>query len=60
MDSLYGIMTVVGPILLAAALLYGVITNRRRSKAERDLTERATREQYQQPDVSGGDIRGGR
>jgi hypothetical protein len=59
MESMYGIMTIVGPILLAAALIYGLVTNSRRSKAQRDLTERATREQYEKPDGSGSDIKGG-
>jgi hypothetical protein len=52
-------MTIVGPILLAAVILYAVITNSRRSKAQRDLTERATREQYEKPDESGSDIKNG-
>jgi hypothetical protein len=59
MEGLYGTMTIVGPILLAAVILYAVITNSRRSKAQRDLTERATREQYEKPDGSGSDIKNG-
>ena len=45
MDSaggLWGIMTIVGPILLAAVLLWAIMHNRT-SKAQKDRTEEATR-----------------
>lgn len=54
MERLWGVITIVGPILLAAALLYAIVTNRKRSKAQRDLTERATREQYERTDPESG------
>lgn len=45
MDGLYGVMVVVGPVLLAAVILYAVVSNRRKnSPAEVARTERATKE----------------
>lgn len=44
MDGLYGMMSVVGPILLAAVLLYAILSNRKkRSAADLAETERGTR-----------------
>ncbi|MET0268837.1 MAG: hypothetical protein ABW173_00285 [Sphingomonas sp.] len=54
MEGLWGLITIVGPILLAAAILYAVVTNRRRTKAQVDRTERATREQYERTDPESG------
>ena len=39
-------MEVVGPIVLAAALAYGIFMTRRRSRASRARTDAATRENY--------------
>ncbi|MBL0768744.1 hypothetical protein K5P26_13445 [Sphingopyxis sp. XHP0097] len=38
----WGILTIVGPILLAAAIAWAMLHNRR-SRAEKELTEEATR-----------------
>jgi hypothetical protein len=44
--SLLTFMEVVGPIVLAAALAYGIFMTRRRSRASRARTDAATRENY--------------
>ncbi len=54
MGGLWGLITIVGPILLAAAILYAIVSNRKRSKAQRDLTERATHDQYERTDPKSG------
>lgn len=46
--GLYGAMTIVGPILLLAALAYAMLRNRRRTPADRERTEQATRELREQ------------
>ncbi len=38
----WGILTIAGPILLAAAIAWAMLHNRR-SRAEKELTEEATR-----------------
>jgi FtsZ-interacting cell division protein ZipA len=40
--GLWGIMTIVGPIVLAAILLWAILNNRT-SKAQKDRTEAATK-----------------
>lgn len=47
--TFWGIMTIVGPILLGLVLLWALLHNRR-SRAEKARTERATRELYEQLD----------
>lgn len=47
--TLWGLMTIVGPILLGLALLWALLHNRR-SREEKARTERATRELYEQSD----------
>ncbi len=54
MEGLWGLITIIGPILLAAAILYAIVTNRKRSKEQRNLTEHATREQYERTDPKSG------
>ena len=44
--SLLTFMEVVGPIVLAAALAYGIFMTRRRSRATIAQTDAATRENY--------------
>lgn len=36
----------VGAFVLAGAIIYGIMRNRQRSRAEMELTERATKENY--------------
>jgi hypothetical protein len=47
--TFWGLMTVIGPILLGLALLWAVLHNRR-SPREKAETERATRELYERQD----------
>ena len=47
--TFWGLMTIVGPILLALALLWALLHNRRSSQ-QKARTERATRELYEQSD----------
>ncbi|TZG24882.1 hypothetical protein [Sphingomonas montanisoli] len=42
--SFWSIITIVGPLLLGLALAYAVIRNRRMTRAQNDLSERATRQ----------------
>ncbi len=50
MESFYGVMTVLGPLLLGLALLWAVLQNRKRSSADKNLSERATKKLYAEPD----------
>lgn len=45
MESIYGLMTIIGPIVLGAVLLWAIFNNRR-TRAEEQRTEDATREMY--------------
>lgn len=47
---LWGLMTIVGPLLLLAAFAYGVIVYRRRSHASKQHTQQATRDLYERTD----------
>jgi hypothetical protein len=47
--SLWSLLTVLGPILLAAVLLWAVLSNRR-SKQAHDRTEQATHDLYKTVD----------
>lgn len=40
------LMVVAAPVLLAAAIVYGMMRNRGRTQAEKRRTEQATRELY--------------
>ena len=43
--GLWGVMTILGPIVLAAVLLWAILHNRT-SKRQKDRTEDATRRNY--------------
>lgn len=49
MDGLYGLMIIIGPILLGAVLLWAILNNRQ-SRAEEQRTEAATRKLYEEQD----------
>ena len=57
LSSLWGLLTVAGPILLFAVLLWAVLSNRRSKAAERH-TEAATRSLYDR--IDGEDKAAGR
>ena len=42
--------TIVGPLLLLAAMVYGVVRSRRRGRASKNQTEEATRNLYREAD----------
>ncbi|MET1112090.1 MAG: hypothetical protein ABWX67_11245 [Allosphingosinicella sp.] len=44
----WGIVTIVGPLLLAAVLLWVLLRNRTSGKRDRDRTEQATRDLYRE------------
>ena len=44
--ALWSIATILGPLLLLAALVYGVMKSRGRGPAAKNLTEEATRDLY--------------
>jgi hypothetical protein len=46
---LWSVMTIVGPLLLIVVVLWAALRNRS-SRAERDESERATRELYREED----------
>ena len=49
--SLWSVLTIVGPLLLGAVLLWALLRNRAHSSpAEIERTEQATRELYQEED----------
>jgi hypothetical protein len=48
-SSLWGLLTIVGPIVLGAILLWAVLTNRR-SRRENARTEAATHDLYKDID----------
>lgn len=50
LGSLWGLMTILGPILLAGILFWAMQRNRTRTRAEKERTERATRELYEESD----------
>ena len=43
--SLWSVMTIAGPIILALAIIFAIMNNRR-SRAEKERSERAVREQH--------------
>ena len=47
----WGIITIVGPLLLVVVILWAALRNRS-SRARRDQTERSTRELYQEEDAA--------
>jgi uncharacterized membrane protein YqiK len=48
--TIWSIAVIVGPIILAGVMLFAVLTNRRRSAAERERTERGSKALYEQLD----------
>ncbi len=48
--SLWGLMTVVGPILLLGVITWAMLRNRTRTRAAKERTEQATRELYEESD----------
>jgi hypothetical protein len=44
-------ISVIGPILLAAALIVAIVYYRRRNRANDRITEKATRELYRHPET---------
>ena len=49
----WGIITIVGPILLALVLLWALLRNRKRSRpTDIDRTERATRDLYREENAA--------
>jgi hypothetical protein len=49
-SGLWALATVVGPLLLLAALAYGVLVTSQRSRASRQQTNDATRDLYKRAD----------
>lgn len=48
--SLWLIVLTLGAVLLLAAMIYGFYRSRQRSRAEKALTEAATRQEYERED----------
>ncbi len=46
----WGIITIVGPLLLLAVIAWAALKNRGSSRRSKDETERATRELYREED----------
>jgi hypothetical protein len=46
LGGMWGIVTILGPILLGAAMIYGLLMVRKRGRATKNLTEQTTRELY--------------
>ena len=46
--ALWGVATIIGPLLLLAAMVYGVMINRRRGRTSTQLTEETTRTLYRE------------
>jgi hypothetical protein len=56
----WGIITIVGPLLLAAVLLWALLRNRRSGPVDTSRTEQATRDLYREEEAkrrSGDDAR---
>lgn len=49
MNNIWPVITILGPIVLAVAIIWAILNNRR-SKAAEARTEAATRELYEQQD----------
>lgn len=50
MEGLWSLITIVGPILLAAVLIFAYVRNRQQPKSEVDRSERGARELREQID----------
>lgn len=46
-SGLWGLITIIGPIVLALALVWAIAHNRR-SRAEKERSERAVRQQHEE------------
>lgn len=46
LGGLWGLVTIVGPVLLGAAMVYALLVYRKRKPATKNLTDQATRELY--------------
>ncbi len=49
-EGVWGIVTIIGPIILGAAIIFAIVNNRKRSASDIRRTEAATRELYAQSD----------
>ena len=47
----WGLLTIVGPALLAVVILWAVLRNRGASRGDRDRTEQATHDLYRQEEA---------
>jgi hypothetical protein len=45
-ETLWGLMNIVGPLILLVLLIWVVLRARRKGEAPRDVTERATHDVY--------------
>lgn len=50
----WSFVTVLAPIVLAAAIAYALLTRRKMSRAEQDVRDRETRKQYR--DETDGEV----
>ena len=48
----WGLLTIIGPVLLGAVLLWALLRNRKASPREDDRTEAATRDLYQREEAA--------
>jgi hypothetical protein len=48
----WGIINIVGPLLLGLVILWALLKNRKSSRAEIDRTEAATRDLYKKEDAA--------
>jgi hypothetical protein len=48
----WSLLTILGPILLFAAILWATLKNRKAKRGEVERTERATHELYQEEDAA--------
>jgi hypothetical protein len=48
----WSMITIVGPLLLAAVILWALLKNRKSSRSEIERTEQATRELYKKEDAA--------
>ncbi|HZH08205.1 MAG TPA: hypothetical protein VEY69_16155 [Lautropia sp.] len=48
----WSLLTILGPILLFAVILWATLKNRKSSRSEIEQTERATHELYQEEDAA--------
>ncbi|NGP17154.1 MULTISPECIES: hypothetical protein [Devosia] len=49
-QSIWAVLVTIGVIVLASAMIYGLLRNRNRTVTEKVVTERATKEIYRQED----------